>query len=494
MNQLLKKITYLYSGRNIIFYLPLILLFLSVQLSGQVCDGNLGVNIFPDGDFGSGNTNVVSTDPKIAPGYLYQPNPPPNDGYYTITNYTGLWDLFPGWIKIYDNSEDIFGYMMVVNASNEPGLFYEKEITGLCENTLYEFSADIINLLQKGSNMIKPNVSFLLDDEVKFTTGDVPEDETWHTYGFTFTTEPRQFSLSLSLQNNAPGGMGNDLALDNISFRPCGPEALILPEEVTDICQDGEPIPLSATLIGDAFETPTYQWQQSFDQGVNWSDIAGETGTTYMHANLGSGDYYYRFLVANGPGNITNYKCRIVSNEKIVRVIPKFTSINDSICQGLSYPIGDKEYSETGTYIDTLTNRLGCDSIITLDLFVEEDSKISVIPAYTDPSCANLTDGSFAIESVENGEEPYNYIFEDEAYGIDETVYNLLAGEYIYVVLDRYGCSFSESITLQNPDPFIIDLGPEGGEKGGNLNFSGTPEDLVKLKGNYTGKFLKGKV
>ena len=89
MNQLLKKITYLYSGRNIIFYLPLILLFLSVQLSGQVCDGNLGVNIFPDGDFGSGNTNVVSTDPKIAPGYLYQPNPPANDGYYTITNYTG---------------------------------------------------------------------------------------------------------------------------------------------------------------------------------------------------------------------------------------------------------------------------------------------------------------------------------------------------------------------------------------------------------------------
>ena len=37
----------------------------------------------------------------------------------------------------------------------------------------------------------------------------------------------------------------------------------------------------------------------------------------------------------------------------------------------------------------------------------------------------------------------------------------------------------------------IIDLGPEGGEKGGNIVFAGTPEELVKCSGSYTGKFLK---
>ncbi len=73
--------------------------------------------------------------------------------------------------------------------------------------------------------MIKPNVSFLLDGQEIHSSGDVPEDEEWHTYGFTFTTDPGQFSLTLSLQNNAPGGNGNDLAIDNISFHPCGPEA-----------------------------------------------------------------------------------------------------------------------------------------------------------------------------------------------------------------------------------------------------------------------------
>ena len=37
----------------------------------------------------------------------------------------------------------------------------------------------------------------------------------------------------------------------------------------------------------------------------------------------------------------------------------------------------------------------------------------------------------------------------------------------------------------------IIDLGPEGGEKGGNIVFEGTPEKLIKCKNSYTGKFLK---
>ena len=40
----------------------------------------------------------------------------------------------------------------------------------------------------------------------------------------------------------------------------------------------------------------------------------------------------------------------------------------------------------------------------------------------------------------------------------------------------------------------IIDLGPEGGEKGGNIVFEGTPEELVKNDTSYTGMFLKGKI
>ncbi|MFT6826897.1 MAG: excinuclease ABC subunit A [Roseivirga sp.] len=37
---------------------------------------------------------------------------------------------------------------------------------------------------------------------------------------------------------------------------------------------------------------------------------------------------------------------------------------------------------------------------------------------------------------------------------------------------------------------WIIDLGPEGGHKGGKVTFTGTPEEMVKLKDNHTAKYL----
>ncbi|MCG3167193.1 MAG: UvrABC system protein A [Bacteroidia bacterium] len=54
-------------------------------------------------------------------------------------------------------------------------------------------------------------------------------------------------------------------------------------------------------------------------------------------------------------------------------------------------------------------------------------------------------------------------------------------------------------IIEHNPDvikcaDYVIDLGPEGGKQGGNLVFAGTPEELVKCKGSYTGLALKEKI
>ena len=38
---------------------------------------------------------------------------------------------------------------------------------------------------------------------------------------------------------------------------------------------------------------------------------------------------------------------------------------------------------------------------------------------------------------------------------------------------------------------WIIDLGPEGGDKGGEIVAVGTPEDVAKCERSYTGRFLK---
>ena len=38
---------------------------------------------------------------------------------------------------------------------------------------------------------------------------------------------------------------------------------------------------------------------------------------------------------------------------------------------------------------------------------------------------------------------------------------------------------------------YVIDLGPEGGNEGGNIIAEGSPEEICKNNNSYTGKYLK---
>lgn len=436
--------------------------FISLPANAQICDGNLGENIFESGDFGSGSATVVLQDPQIAPGFLYTYSPPPMDGYYLLTNNTGHWaSIYPTWLRITDNSPDPNGYMMVVNASYTPGLFYEQEIAGLCENTVYEFSADVINLIVSGGNLIKPNISFLIDGTSEFTTGAIPENEAWNTYGFTFSTAPGQTSVTLSLRNNAPGGAGNDLAIDNITFRPCGPQALILPVEVANICEDGDPIALDATVVGDQYDDPAFIWQESFDEGVTWQNIPGANTGVYLHTELASGFYYYRYLLANGEDNLLNSKCRVVSNTKIVHVVPKLYFLSDTLCEGLIYSVGSSEHTTSGIFVDSLISSLGCDSIVNLDLTIVEDPGLVVDIQANSPTCSNMENGSIVIDGVMNAVSPYHISIDGIFLDPGDSLSGLSVGDYFLEVSDYYGCRAERVINLSAISPFFVDLGPD---------------------------------
>jgi excinuclease ABC subunit A len=41
---------------------------------------------------------------------------------------------------------------------------------------------------------------------------------------------------------------------------------------------------------------------------------------------------------------------------------------------------------------------------------------------------------------------------------------------------------------------YIIDLGPEGGENGGSLMASGTPDEIININESFTGQYLKEKI
>ncbi len=291
----------------------------------------------------------------------------PYDGEFTIVS--GVRDQFGSvggtdfWITIPDNSGSTGnqrGFMMVANASYTPNLrFYEETVSGLCEGTKYEFRADVINLysspiasltypngttsnnfprcnptLEPGCQQLRtpassgtpnansggsanagklrysvlPDVEFLINNVVVYSVPQpVNNDEVWDRVGFTFTTLPGVTSLTLSVRNKAPGGIGNDVGLDNITFRPCGPST-----NLTNNAPNCTPPTVTAT-VGNEFDTPIYQWQYSEDGGTTWQNIPGANGQNYIITTPVEETDRIRFLVANSVTNITSPSCRVVS-------------------------------------------------------------------------------------------------------------------------------------------------------------------------------------
>ena len=87
------------------------------------------------------------------------------------------------------------------------------------------------------------------------------------------------------------------------------------------------------------------------------------------------------------------------------------------------------------------------------------------------------------------------YILDEPTTGLhSEDIRNLLN------VLDRFVDTGNTVVVIEhNLDviktaDFIIDLGPEGGDNGGEIVGCGTPEELIKIKGSYTGQYLSYKL
>ncbi len=442
--------------------LVLALLGLPPALPAQ-CSGTLGENIFPGGDFGAGTENIIQEDPRIAPGFSYERNPPPVDGFYTITNNTGGtgWGgIYLTWDRFFDNSSDPNGYMMVVNSSFSPGIFYEQTVNGLCGNTDYFFSADIRNMLKIGQPGSDPDVSFLIDDEVQFSTGNVPKDQRWNNYGFSFRTDPDQTTVKLSLRNNAPGGNGNDLALDNIAFRACGPEAGITAvREVIGTCEDGGTTVIEARIIGGQFDTPAIQWQVSPDGVSGWEAIEGARQPILRAEQVRLGSSFYRYLVAASTTNLTNSKCRIISDVRTITTEATGFERVDTICAGGSLQVGDSFYDRAGVYTDTLTSRLGCDSIVTTQLAVVPDPGLTAFITDISPLCQGVDDGIIRLDSAAGGAAPYRFLLDDLPAG--RTYDGLASGSYTYRLVDRVGCESAGAIILEEPDPYTVDLGED---------------------------------
>jgi gliding motility-associated-like protein len=385
----------------------------------QLCTGSLGdaiVNI----SFGAGS-NPGAPLSAATTAYQFRNTDCPPDGFYTvITNtnncFNSTWHSLAN-----DHTGNSNGYFMLVNASIQPSAFYVDTVRGLCGNSTYEFAAWLLNILKNtacNSNGIQPNITFSiekLDGTIlqNFNTGNIPNTSApiWQQYGFFFLTPIGVTDVILRMTNNATGGCGNDLALDDITFRPCGPQltpAIIgLPSTNGVACAGVAKSFNFNCTISAGFNNPEYQWQESIN-GNNFLDIAGETNTTLNKNFLSTtaiGVYKYRLTVAE-TGNLGSAQCRISSAPITITVLQKpnisisyptltcegttlqinatggiqydWIGPNNFIAQSSSLNFSNTQLNQAGSYQLTIKDINGCENSDAINIVIQQKPTLSL--------------------------------------------------------------------------------------------------------------------
>ncbi|MCC8174752.1 MAG: excinuclease ABC subunit UvrA [Odoribacter sp.] len=91
--------------------------------------------------------------------------------------------------------------------------------------------------------------------------------------------------------------------------------------------------------------------------------------------------------------------------------------------------------------------------------------------------------------------EPTIFVFDEPTTGLHfHDIHKLMDSLNALIERGHSVLIIEHNMDIIKSADYIIDLGPEGGKAGGEVVFAGLPEDLVKCKESYTGKYLKEKI
>lgn len=410
-------------ARSVFLYVAFLLAALlsaSLRSAAQLCSGSLGDPVVSI-NFGAGTSTHAGALASGITSYTYTPADFPNDGSYTISNSTaGSGSV---WWSTTDHTGDSGGYMMVVNASiSTTDYFYKNTVSGLCPGTTYKFAAWVVNLL-RSSDTSPPNITFSIETTGgtilnSYTTGSIPRTGSgpaWKQYGFYFTTPQNVTDVVIRMRNNSAGGApANDLALDDITFRPCGPvvaAGFSSGEAAESLCEGGSVTLQLKASVSDGYTDARQQWQVN-ENGRGWTDIAGavSTSATVTLNNAAAGTYQYRLAVGESA-NFSSAQCRIASNTLTLTVYPSVQAAASSgspVCAGERLQLrasggstyqwtGPANFSSTeqnpvitavsdgnaGTYTVVVTSAEGCTATAQTTVVVGSRPVLTVSPSVT---------------------------------------------------------------------------------------------------------------
>jgi gliding motility-associated-like protein len=425
-----------------------LLIFLMLCLKGySQCGDNLGIPVVNE-TFGSGTAEIGPQLPAGVTDLQFSGTTCPFDGQYSIIKKSaGCYS--DDWHVLTDHTGG--GYFMLINAAEAPSNFFVQKVSGLCGGTSYVFSAWIVNMIEEKKGFIEPNVSFSISSTdgtilKEFNTGDIPvtNPAKWTEYSFMFTTPEGISDVVLRMRNNAPGGNGNDLGLDDIRFTPAGPDITLIANgvnaaEVEYPCSGGLQL---TSNVATCYVQNAYQWQQSTDDNI-FTDIQGANGSSNLITLSAPGTYYYRLCVA-GYGNIESPACRVYSNAIKVTFQAFQNTITSIItaqtCQGTPYilPSGKAVYT-AGSYTDTLLNKAGCDSTIT-------QVNLEVLDRPTKPNLGRSANLCLGDSLTLNAGTFMSYLWQD---GSTAATYQAKSGGVYWVkVSDVNGCFSADTVVI----------------------------------------------
>lgn len=181
-------------------------------------------------NFGQGNIREINT--ATLSGYRRVFSSCPTDGHYSFASYTSGCFRDDWHTLSSDHTDgDTGGNMLLVNAAPVGGVFLSIPISGLKSNTMYELGLWVINLCRptkKCPLLLLPSLHIRLETPegkivANIVTRYLPrvQEPRWSQHRAYFTTPASISTLQLIMSDNAPGGCGNDFALDDITFREC---------------------------------------------------------------------------------------------------------------------------------------------------------------------------------------------------------------------------------------------------------------------------------
>lgn len=180
--------------------------------------------------FGTGNVQDVNTaSPAL---YDRVSSSCPTDGHYSFTSFTA--DCFQGdWHTLTEDHTpgDAGGNMLLVNSAYERGVFLATRVSGFKGETVYQLGVWLMNVCKPSDKCpfpLLPNLTIRLQTPAgktvaQFTTGELHRRDApqWTQHKAEFTMPPSETSLVLTMIDDAPGGCGNDFALDDVTFSEC---------------------------------------------------------------------------------------------------------------------------------------------------------------------------------------------------------------------------------------------------------------------------------